>query len=164
MTDDGRGIDLISTQRYCWVMIPASIDAGAPWRVLPPGIHEASLDEVESVFGSDAHRRHLCDGLRRGCQALHLAGCQCVYLDGSYVTEKPKPNDFDACWDPTGVDLTRLDPVLMDFSHGRRNQKAKYAGEFFPSVALADGTRTLLEFFQVEKITGLEKGVIRIRL
>jgi len=85
-------------------------------------------------------------------------------LDGSYVTEKPSPGDFDACWDPAGVDLGRLDPVLMDFSNKRRNQRLKYGGEFFPATVLADGTRTFLEYFQVEKNTGLAKGLIVVRL
>ena len=80
------------------------------------------------------------------------------------MTEKPIPRDFDACWDPAGVDLAKLDPVLQDFRNMRRNQKLKYGGEFFPSISLADGTRTFLEFFRVEKTTGLEKGLILIRL
>ena len=145
-------------------MIPALVDIGAPWEVLPPGLHQASLDEVEATFGDDAHRKHLGDSLRKGCEALRLAGCSVVYVDGSYVTAKPGPGDFDVCWEPAGVDLTRLDPVLKDFSNNRRNQKLKYGGEFFPSVALADGTRSFLEYFQVEKTTGLAKGLILIRL
>ncbi|MCZ7665176.1 MAG: hypothetical protein M5U22_20615 [Thermoleophilia bacterium] len=80
------------------------------------------------------------------------------------MTEKPIPGDFDACWDPGGVDLTLLDPVLLDYSHMRRAQKQKYHGEFFPSVLLADGTHTFLEYFQVEKNTGLSKGLIVIHL
>ncbi|MBU2600829.1 MAG: hypothetical protein KKA32_01485 [Actinobacteria bacterium] len=145
-------------------MIPARVDIGAPWKVLPCGLHQATLNEVEATFGDGAHRRSLCDGLRRGCEALRLAGCRVVYLDGSYVTEKPSPGDFDACWDPAGVDLGRLDPVLMDFSNKRRNQRLKYGGEFFPATVLADGTRTFLEYFQVEKNTGLAKGLIVVRL
>ncbi len=80
------------------------------------------------------------------------------------MTGKPKPGDFDACWDTAAVDLKRLDPVLKDFSNMRKNQKLKYLGEFFPSSSLADGTHTFLEYFRVEKTTGLEKGLILIRL
>ena len=145
-------------------MIPATVDIGAPWRVLPPGLHEASLDEVESVFGGSVWRKTLCDGFRRGCDDLRLAGCRCVYLDGSFVTEKPTPGDYDACWDPAGVDLNMLHPVLKDFSDQRRRQKLKYRGEFFPSPSLADGTRTFLEFFAVEKTTGRPKGLVLVRL
>jgi hypothetical protein len=145
-------------------VIPPRIDIGAPWKVLPPGHHDASLDEVEAVFGDDKHRKRLCDGLRRGCEALRLAGCRAVYLDGSYVTEKPGPGDFDACWDPAGVDIAKLDPVLLDFDHRRLKQKLKYGGEFFPSTTLADGTHTFVDYFQIEKTTGLPKGIVLIRL
>ena len=145
-------------------MIPASVDIGASWRVLPPGLHEATLDELEQRFATNDRRKSLHDGLRRGCGALQAAGCAVVYLDGSYVTDKPIPGDFDACWDPTGADLASLDPVLLDFDDGRRNQKLKYGGEFFPSCATADGALTFVEYFSIDKETGLEKGLILVRL
>lgn len=85
-------------------------------------------------------------------------------MDGSYVTDKPNPGDFDLCWDPTHVNAHKLDPVFLDFSNLRKNQKLKYGGEFFPSSAKADGTHTFIEFFQIDKETGLEKGIIRIQL
>jgi hypothetical protein len=87
-----------------------------------------------------------------------------VYLDGSFVTGKPEPGDFDVCWDPTGVDPSRLDPVLLDFSDGRKAQQEKYCGEFFPSSARADGRLTFVDFFQVDKLSGEAKGIARIRL
>ena len=145
-------------------MIPTIIDIGASWQVLPLGVHEATLDEVKVAFATNTHRQHLFDGLVRGCEALRVAGCPALFLDGSFLTDKPNPGDFDACWDPSGVDAAALDPVLLDFSDARRNQKLKYGGEFFPSPALADGTRAFVDFFQVEKETGLGKGVILIRL
>lgn len=145
-------------------MIPAMVDIGSVWEVLPPGLHEASLDEVELAFAHHPRRKMLVDGIRQGCAALQAAGCSTVYLDGSFVTGKPQPGDFDMCWDPVGVNLSLLDPVLLDFSNRRFNQKLKYGGEFFPSTALADGTLTFLDYFRVEKITGLEKGLILIRL
>jgi len=145
-------------------MIPATVDIGASWQVLPPGVHDATLDEVKRAFANGPHREGLFNGLVRGCVALGQAGCRALYLDGSFVTDKPDPGDFDACWDPEGVDLNKLEPVLLDFKEARKNQKAKYGGEFFPSPALADGTRTFVDFFQVEKETGLKKGVVLIRL
>jgi len=145
-------------------MIPNRVNVGAPWRVLPPGLHEASLDEIQRVFATDAHRERLCEGFRRGCEALKFAGCKAVYLDGSFVTEKPVPGDFDACWDPVGVSLTKLDPVLQDFTNRRERQKLKYGGEFFPALAIAGGSQTFLDYFQVEKTTGMQKGLILVPL
>ena len=137
---------------------------GAIWKVLPPGIHDATFDDVAHSFATNAKRKTLYEGLVRGCQALKVAGCRTVYLDGSYITEKLSPGDFDVCWDPTGVDPAKLDPVLLDFSNKRSNQKMKYGGEFFPSSAKADGSRTFIDFFQMDRESGNEKGIIQIRL
>ncbi len=145
-------------------MIPELLDIGATWKVLPPGIHEATLRDIENKFATNAKRKLLYAGLSKGCQALKTAGCNHVYLDGSYVTEKTLPGDFDVCWDPTGVDVAKLDPTLLDFNNRRRNQKLKYGGEFFPSSASADGSRAFIHFFQIDRETGKEKGIIKIQL
>ncbi len=93
------------------------------------------------------------------------AGCGVVYIDGSFVTSKEVPNDYDACWEEAGVDPTALDPVLLTFDPGRVTQKAKYMGELFPasSIAHADGF-SFCEFFQVDKSTGRPKGIVAIDL
>ena len=56
---------------------------------------------------------------------LKAAGCRTVYVDGSFVTSKELPNDYDACWEEAGVDPETLDPVLLTFDAGRATQKAK---------------------------------------
>jgi hypothetical protein len=147
-------------------MIPALVTLpGSPWPVLPPGIHQASLDDVATVFATSAWRRELFDGLVVGSGRLRAAGCRTVYLDGSYVSGKQKPGDFDACWDPSGVDPGRLDPVFLQFANGREAQKAAFKGEFFPSsVMCADVGQTFLDFFQRDRFTGKHKGIISIPL
>ena len=94
-----------------------------------------------------------------------MAGCRTAYLNGSFVTSKESPNDYDACWEEAGVDPTVLDPVLLTFDPGRAMQKAKYMGELFPAsvVADADGL-SFFEFFQSDKDTGIPKGIIAIDL
>ncbi len=145
-------------------MIPEFVDIGGPWRVLPPGVHAATLDEVEVRFAASAHRKRLFFGFRNGVIALRKAGCNRILLDGSYVTDKPLPGDFDVCWEPAGVDSTKLDPVLLDFTDGRKKQKECFHGEFFPANLSADGKHFFLDFFQIDKYTGNAKGIIRIRL
>jgi hypothetical protein len=145
-------------------MIPESVDIGSSWKVLPHGLHTATLDEVKKRFATNETRKVLYDGLLRACKSLQTADCKVIFLDGSYVTDKPNPGDFDLCWDPTHVNPLKLDPVFLDFSDRRKKQKQKYGGEFFPSSAKADGTQTFIEYFQLDKETGLEKGIIRIRL
>ena len=75
---------------------------------------------------------------RAALENLKSAGCRTVYLDGSFVTIKVIPNDYDACWDEDGVDPVLLDPVLLIFDAGRVAQKAKYMGELFPASVIAN--------------------------
>jgi hypothetical protein len=147
-------------------VIPPFVDIGAPWKVLPPGLHDATLDEVEARYAYNEKRRTLFTGFRKGCEALQKAGCNIVYLDGSYITEKEKPGDFDALWETDNVDGNKLDPVLLDFEELRKKQKEKFHGEFFPSSFFAEisSTRSFLDFFQVDRDTGIAKGIIRICL
>ena len=81
------------------------------------------------------------------------------------MTVKRRPGDFDACWDAAGVNLTLLDPVLLDFSDARGAQKSTYQGEFFPAQLneFSSGL-TFLEFFQIDRETGDAKGIIAIDL
>lgn len=137
-------------------MLPAFASNG----LLPAGIHAAMWHELDPLAGT-AWRLRLIDGFRRACAALAVAGCQQVWLDGSFISTKDAPGDFDGCWDPRGVNPALLDPVLLDFTNRRAAQKAKYGGELF--IATADavlGGRVFLDFFQFDKDTGQPKGIL----
>ena len=95
---------------------------------------------------------------------LRAAGCKRAYIDGSFITTKEHPGDFDACWDLDGVDFDVIDEVLLTFDAGRRAQKAKYRGELFPADAAADPLGTLFrDCFQRDR-DGNPKGIIVIDL
>lgn len=147
-------------------MIPPLVDLGssAPWPVLPPGIHDATLLEIQATFATTPHRRALFAGFVRVVRALEAAGCTAVYLDGSFVTGKPHPSDFDGCWSMSGVDPSRLDPTLLRFENKREAQKVKFLGEMFIAEGLGAPGVTFLEFFQREKFSGLPKGILRVSL
>jgi hypothetical protein len=132
---------------------------------LPPGIHEATWDEITQRFSGTMRRRELLDGLKRSIDELRKAGCRRVYIDGSFISRKRNPNDFDACWETNGVDETRLDPVLLDFANERAAQKMRYGGEWFLATQpLTTSGRRALDFFQRDKRTGAPKGIIALTL
>lgn len=140
-------------------MIPELNDEG----LLPPGIHWATWEEIEAAFGSNEHRARLLHGLRLALTSLATAGCQAVYLDGSFVTAKEMPNDYDGCWDPANVNPDLLDPILLNFSAGRQAQKIKFGGEFFVASWVETGSgMTFLEFFQIDRHTGNCKGIVAL--
>jgi hypothetical protein len=130
---------------------------------LPPGEHAASWDEVVDRFGWTQRRRRLLDGLAEAIELLTAAGCRQVWLNGSFVTAKDEPGDFDACWDTDDVDLDALDPVLLDLADGRRAQKARFGGELFPNVIETQSGLSFTEFFQNERDTS-RKGIVVIHL
>ena len=141
-------------------MIPPFDAAGN----LPPGVHAATWNELVARFGTTPRRLILLAGLKEALDMLRAAGCRQAYVDGSFVTSKPDPGDFDGCWETDGVDPARLDPVLLTFDRYRRAQKARFGGELFFADAPADpaGT-TFVEFFQRDRL-GQPKGIISLNL
>ena len=92
--------------------------------------------------------------------SLRRAACRTVYIDGSFVTNKEIPYDFDAYWEEAGVA-----PELLRFDAGRAAQKGRYPRELFPASigATAEGI-SFLEFFQTDKETGGTKGIVAVDL
>jgi hypothetical protein len=99
---------------------------------LPPGIHQATWTEIVTRYATSTHRRDLLNGLFDALRSLKTAGCRVAYLDGSFVTAKEHPKDFDVCWDATGVIIERLDPELQDFSDKCAAQKRRYGASSIP--------------------------------
>lgn len=130
---------------------------------LPEGEHEVGWDELVERFRWTARRRQLPDGLADALEQLTAAGCLRLWLNGSFVTAKDEPGDFDACWDTDGVDLDVMDPVLLDLSAGRAAQKQRFGGELFPNVVESESGLVFAEFFQSERDTG-RKGIIVLNI
>ncbi len=130
---------------------------------LPPGVHYAPWQEIVASFGSNGHRARLIGGLLSALHNLVGAGCKSVVLDGSFVSQKELPEDYDAVWGIGGVDANLLDPVLLDFSRSRAAMKSKYLGELFPATAEAARGIHYLDFFMTDR-SGVAKGVVAIDL
>jgi hypothetical protein len=142
--------------------IPEFNDSGN----LPTGIHHANWQELEAKLAFNERRQELLQGMKRACESLKMVGCPRIFIGGSFATNKEFPGDFDICWQDDAVDFLQLqvsDPVLLDFKSRRAAQKAKYGGELFPASISADGYRTYLEFFQIDR-NGEKKGIVAIDL
>jgi hypothetical protein len=132
---------------------------------LPAGIHVTTWSEVETTFGNSPKRKKLLEGLKRACLALRVAGVTRLYLDGSFVTAKRNPGDWDACYSGVGVDSSKMDSVLLDFTNERAAQKVKYLGEAFVAEMSANTLgQPYLDFFQTERNTGRKKGIVCVDL
>lgn len=142
-------------------MIPAfEPDTGQ----LPRGEHEATWSEIRERFGWNQRRQHLLAGLAEALAVLAEAGCTMVWINGSFVTTKDEPGDFDCVWSPHGVDcvvLERLAPELFDLADHRAAQKRRFGGELLPNYVERVSGKPFAEFFQTDR-TDRAKGIIVI--
>jgi hypothetical protein len=68
--------------------------------LLAPGRHTMTLERVKDIcldrFASNIQRRNLYHALEQFIQAYLVAGLPCnIWIDGSFLTEKPDPSDVD---------------------------------------------------------------------
>ncbi|MEQ8541966.1 MAG: hypothetical protein RIB93_31470 [Coleofasciculus sp. D1-CHI-01] len=154
----------IDLWRGCEEVIPEFDENGN----LLPGVHFGEWEEFQQRFGTTLRRQRMIDGLELAMTQLKAAGCRTIYIDGSFVTSKPNPGDFDACWDDDGVDIDYLKsiaPTLYNSALRRAEQKSKYKGEIFPANYPANDAGTVyLDFFQFDTRTNTRKGIIAIDL
>jgi hypothetical protein len=97
---------------------------------------------------------------------LKKYGCRYIYIDGSFVTKKLLPNDYDGCWDISMVDiggLVKEFPQFYDLRHPRASQKAMFYGELFPATMPVGSGETMLDFFQKDRNND-PKGIVKIDL
>ena len=132
---------------------------------LPPGEHEATWSEFVARFGTNSRRRQLLDGLRAALDTLAQAGCRRVWVNGSFVTAKDQPGDFDACWDTGGVDREALDPIILDLTDKRAAQRARYGGALWPADLVVESGNTILADFQRDYLgQHRPKGIVVLSL
>ena len=132
---------------------------------LPDGVHAMTPDSFAALFAWSPRRRLLMSGLQRAIFNLRMAGCRSVIVDGSFVTKKDSPGDWDAAFDPVGMVGALVDPVLLKHDDGRTAMRAKYLGDLFPRTAIANPANDELyeTFFRTDR-EGRPKGVVHLEL
>jgi hypothetical protein len=152
-------------------MIPVmAIPQLDPDGLLPPGVHDCSIDELRSRFGSfqmSDHRPRLFEKLEQYLnEARQTALVLAVLVDGSFVTSAAAPEDVDV------ILLLRHDhnfqaelrPFEYNVLSGRQARK-RYHVDAFAAVEGSALAAEYLEFFtRVRESAGRRKGVIRVVL
>lgn len=95
---------------------------------MPPGVHTVTLTEVENKFAYNVRRKALSAGLSNVIRILKEANCLEVFLDGSYITTKEEPDDYDLCFEPTDLQPTEELRALLS---AKENRKTEYLGDIF---------------------------------
>jgi hypothetical protein len=141
-------------------MIPEFTEEG----LLPPGIYETDLKELNEKMGWSRRRFVLLEGLERALELMTASGVRRVYLDGSFVTDKDRPNDIDGCYDlapgATAEELEAMAPIFPPSPDNRAKAKELYGIDFFPAAATELGSgQPFLRFFQKDR-QGRERGIL----
>jgi hypothetical protein len=133
-------------------MIPAFNDNG----YLPPGVHQATLDEVEDRFGRESElRRVQMESVRWLIDLARRGGAQRLIVNGSFVTDALEPNDVD-CVLVVGPEFPREPAVEVELKQGLPFIDLNVVGaddiDFFVST-----------LFGTDRLT-VPKGVVEILL
>ena len=138
---------------------------------LPPGVHSATLKEVEAVFGLNNDRRQLLmKGLKGALDLLKAGKVSKVFIDGSFVSDKDEPNDVDGCWSRVGAVASKLDSRFWDFADvtdmraKRQSLKQDFGIDFYMAESIESGSgKHFPEFFQTNR-DGQAKGIIEVSI
>jgi len=145
--------------------IPGLDDAG----LLPPGVHDCTLDEVRRSFGvfrTTDRRPTLYDKLQALVQEAWATGLVAeIIIDGSFVTAKPDPNDIDLILVlNAGHDFTA---ELRPFEYNvlsRRQARKIYGFDLLVAMHASAVYAEYVAFFaQVRGETSRRKGLLRLR-
>ncbi len=148
-----RGCADLNPTKYLGDAVLPDFDAETGY--LPPGAHHAPWAEVVERFGFNARRRAMFTQLHAVLRALRSAGCMRVFLNGSFVTAKPEPADFDVAYEAHTVRPRDLPRWVED-----RELAGGDVIAIDPETHIGAG---LLGIFGSDR-EGVPKGMVRIAL
>jgi hypothetical protein len=151
-------LDYIRTQRYNGGVVIPDFDEN---NNLPPGIHDATVAEVRTRFANE-RRKQLFAAFEEVISILSECNCPEVYLDGSFITTKEEPNDYDLCYESKGIVRTLR---LREFLTNSDTRKEKYLGDIFIHMPEPPYYVSHVEHWQKDgRKDGMRKGIVRIKL
>ena len=132
---------------------------------LPPKVYEASLGEVIRCFGSSTPRREVvATRLERVYEIAKGTGhLKRFIIFGSFVTEKPDPNDIDIFMImDDDFDVTQVDPsgsVLFDHPAAQSHLGASVF--WVRAMAALGGEQSSIEDWMLTR-EGHKRGIIEL--
>jgi Family of unknown function (DUF6932) len=132
---------------------------------LPLGIHQASLRETLTRFGIGSPQRiAVGDRLQRVYQLAAATGHLSRFVVfGSFVTDKPEPNDLDVLLvmdDLFDADMLKGEGALM-FDHAAADAHFGASVFWVRRLAAFGGEQAMVEYWQVKRGGG-QRGIVEI--
>ena len=132
---------------------------------LPLGVHQASLQEVLDRFGAGSSQRmSVADRLERVYRLARATGQLARFaVFGSFVTDKPEPNDVDlflVMQDTFDVARFRGEMGLL-FDHAAADAHFGASVFWVRELAALGGGQLAIEYWQVKRGGG-QRGIVEI--
>ncbi|GAA1955992.1 hypothetical protein GCM10009798_14140 [Nocardioides panacihumi] len=136
---------------------------------LPPGDWEATWGEIEAKFAYNFRRREILTGLQHVAEQLRRHGIQEIWVDGSFVTNKQRPDDADVVYmipaDGDADDWADVGPSRR--KHMKQYHRVdlwRYPSPQPPKHSVAGGKLiTIKEFFETDG-DGNPRGLLHVNI
>ena len=114
--------------------------------LLPAGVHNCTLMEIETVFAWNVHRRRLCRDFASCFEdELRPRFAAPVLVDGSFVTRAEEPNDVDVVLDVLGAAREDQRQCLKFWKLHRKRLMSNYRVDLWPNLL---GGEDMVAYFQ----------------
>lgn len=147
--------------------------------ILPTGIHDCDLAEIEAVFVYNNKRRNVWNSFMLYLsQLIAIQEVNVVYVDGSFITDKENftdnnepPNDVDIVLE--FADLQTLNLIASQYPDLVNHDQVKQTYNvdlWFWTVGFRNDLREFFQYLRPEEAlnrsvpAGTKKGILRISL
>ena len=121
---------------------------------LGPGIHEATWTEFLERFVWNAQRVHIAAGFQDALEGLARAGCEEVFVGGSFVSSKESPGDVDVLYSTPSKPALLPDSLL---TRHRPSMKADFCGDYI------EDEPAIRRFFSTDR-NGNPRGFVKLKI
>lgn len=132
---------------------------------LPEGLHLATEAEVTFRFGTNtARRQRLALRLLRWIELARAVSARRLFVDGSFVTARPEPNDVDAViWLPDDF-VERVSVGNPESLELESMLLTRHPEEIFAAEDRHDWNDWIEFFTRTRESDGRRKGVVEVEL
>jgi hypothetical protein len=143
-------------------MLPRTNEVGD----LSPGVYPVTLDELIGRFGSGSEQRRL---VTRRLLHIHNLARRTGHLDrmvvfGSYVTNKPAPNDVDIILVMEDNFRVESCPIEAKGLFDHSTAQARYGVSIFwvrPGLLIGETIEEFVSYWQIKR-DGSKRGIVEV--
>ncbi|WCT73264.1 hypothetical protein PQ455_16845 [Sphingomonas naphthae] len=127
--------------------------------LLPEGVHDCTFLEAQAFLCSNEHRSAIWARLQRFLDwAAAFPRPAAFLIDGSYVTDKPLPNDVDVIVDVTSCSTEQQKQWFAVWAEQHEFAKLTFSVDFYPfAIGLGSDFSAFFQYVRIEE--ALRRGI-----